>query len=220
MRHPADHGNIAPTFREAGHRIAPIVVIQVDPRIVVLHVIVVHVVVHRHVWQVGHVEIAEAFGEKRVERDNRICDNDFKPGLVEVCHVVFGDGAPLVADFLRLDAGGFHRVGVLPEVRFGHLVEVEDRFKLFRRVRRNAFRIVFGDARDLLQLDATAFDGVAADDGARVGEEHDAAMNEDGWQQKCHKIGFPTFAIVDKCQDQGEENDVPRVFRADEHHAA
>ena len=39
---------------------------------------------------------------------------------------------------------------------------------------RNAFRIVFGDARDLLQLDATAFDGVAADDGARVGEEHDA----------------------------------------------
>ena len=191
-----------------------------DPRIVVLHVIVVHVVVHRHVWQVGHVEIAEAFGEKRVECDNRICDNDFKPGLVEVFHVVFGDGAPLVADFLRLDAGGFHRVGVLPEVRFGHLVEVEDRFKLFRRVRRNAFRIVFGDARDLLQLDATAFDGVAADDGARVGEEHDAAMNEDGWQQKCHKIGFPTFTIVDKCQDQGEENDVPRVFRADQHHAA
>ena len=64
VRHPADHGNIAPTFREAGHRIAPIVVIQVDPRIVVLHVIVVHVVVHRHVWQVGHVEITEAFGEK------------------------------------------------------------------------------------------------------------------------------------------------------------
>ena len=100
------------------------------------------------------------------------------------------------------------------------MVEVEDGVELFRRVRRNAFWIVFGDARDLLQLDAPAFDRVAADDSTRVGKEYDAAMNEDGRQQQCHKIGFPTFSIVDERQDQGKENDVPCVFRADEHHAA
>ena len=100
------------------------------------------------------------------------------------------------------------------------MVEVEDGFELFRCVRRNAVWIVFGNARNLLQLDAPAFDRVATDDGTRVGEEYDAAMNEDDRQQQCHKIGFPTFSIVDERQDQGEENDVPRVFRTDEHHTA
>ena len=49
VRHPADHGNIAPSFGETSHRIAPIVIVQMDPLIAALHVIVVHVVVHRHV---------------------------------------------------------------------------------------------------------------------------------------------------------------------------
>ena len=165
MRHPAKHGNPSPFLGEAGHLVAPLVVVQVNPFVVGLHVIVVHVVVHRHVWQVGHVEVSEAFGEERIERDLRIRLDDLPPCIIEILHVVLGDGTPLVADLLGLDTRRFHRVSVLLEVRFGHLVEVEDGSEFLGRVLGNALRIVFRHAGDLLQLDATAFDRIAADDG-------------------------------------------------------
>ena len=157
MRHPAKHGNLSPFLGEAGHLVAPLVVVQVNPFVVGLHVIVVHVVVHRHVWQVGHVEVSEAFGEERVERDLRIRLDDLPPCVIEILHVVLGDGTPLVADLLGLDTRRFHRVGVLLEVRFGHLVEVEDGSEFLGRVLGNALRIVFRHAGDLLQLDAKQF---------------------------------------------------------------
>ena len=220
MRHPAKHGNLSPFLGEAGHLVAPLVVVQVNPFVVGLHVIVVHVVVHRHVWQVGHVEVSEAFGEERVERDLRIRLDDLPPCVIEILHVVLGDGTPLVADLLGLDTRRFHRVGVLLEVRFGHLVEVEDGSEFLGRVLGNALRIVFRHAGDLLQLDATAFDRIAADDGTAVHQIDEAAMDEHGRQHQCDHVRLPTFTVVDDGQQRGEQNDVPRVFGADQHDAA
>ena len=218
MHQPAEHRDFPPLFGEVGHCVAPLMVVQVNPVVIFLHIIVVHVIVHRHVWQVGHIEVAEAFGEEGVQRNHRIRLDDFQPRLVEVLHVLFGDGAPLVAHLLGLDAGGFHRVGVLLVICVGHLVEVEDRLELRGRVRRNALRIVFRHARDLLQLNASAFDGVTADDRTGIREEYDAAMDEHGRQQQGDHIGLPALAVVQQRQDQRQHDDVPGVFRADQHH--
>ena len=41
-------------------------------------------------------------------------------------HILGRNRTPLVADLLGLNAGGFHRVGVLLGVSVGHLIEIED----------------------------------------------------------------------------------------------
>ena len=96
-------------------RCPPVVAPVLDPLGLVLHVDAVHVVVHRGVRAGGHIEIAVALGQQRVERDHRVGGHDLGPRGVELCHVLLGHRAPLIADLLGLDAGGLDRVGRHPD---------------------------------------------------------------------------------------------------------
>ena len=58
VRDPAEHRNPAPLAHHMRHAAAPVVIVVFDPCVGLLHVIVVHVIAHRHVWRVEHVEIA------------------------------------------------------------------------------------------------------------------------------------------------------------------
>ena len=195
---------------------APLRLPVFDPRGVV-HIVARHVIVHRDIRQVGDIEITETFGEERVRRDDGVRLDDLPPRAVEVRHILFRHGTPTITDFLRLDSGGFHRIGILLEIGFAHLLKVENRSEFIRSVLRNAFGIELCDARDLLQLDAPAFNRVAVDHFAARHEHDQTAMQDDRRQQHGSEIGFPPLAIGDEHDDGLREQDVPRVFRADQH---
>ena len=126
VRRPAEYGNTAPYASEAGDVLTPVMVVILDPCGVFLHVIAGHVIIHRYVRLIVHIEVSEAFGQQRIQRDDWIVLDDFEPCLVEIGHILGRHRAPLVADLLGLNTGGFHRVGILLGVSVGHLIEIED----------------------------------------------------------------------------------------------
>ena len=200
VRQPSEHRHGTPIPRELGDRCPPVVAPVLDPLGLVLHVDAVHVVVHRGVRAGGHIEIAVALGQQRVERDHRVGGHDLGPRGVELRHVLLGHRAPLIADLLGLDAGGLDRVGVILTVCVRHLVQVEDRFQQLRGGFRDAFGVELGHARDLLELDAAALDRIAVDDQAGLDHQHHAAVDQHGRQQQRGHIDMPAAAVGDQRQ--------------------
>ena len=175
-------------------------VVALNPCGVLLHVVAGHVVVHRHVWLVGHIEVAETLGQQRIQCDNRIVLDDFEPCLIEIGHVLGRHRAPLVADFLGLNTRGFHRVSILLGIGVGHLVQIEHVREILLGFLRDAFWIAAGHTGDHLQLHAAAFDGVAADNRPGGDCKRDAAMNQHGGDKQSHDVGCPTTAVGDERQ--------------------
>ena len=220
MSHPSQHRNLTELLCALGDGLPPLAAPVFDPRGLVCHIIAVHVVIHRHVRLIHRVEIAEALRQQRVDGGDGIGLDDLPPGAIEPGHVLLCDRPPAVAYLLRLDAGRLHRVGILRLVGVGHLIEIEDRRDLLPGGLRYAARIALGDAGDLLQLDAVAFDRIAADDRTGAGQHHDAAMQHDDRQQQRDDVRLPAAMVGKQRKNQLQHDDVPSVLRARQHHHA
>ena len=217
MRDPSQHGHIAPTPGIMHHRLPPSGLPVAYPGRPLHHVAAGDVVVHRNVRPIGHIEIAVAFREEGIERDARIRRDDAQPGPIEVRHIRLGDGAPAVADLLRLDARGFHRIRVIRGIGGGHLIEIEDRGQLVSRLLGNRAGVELGDPRDLLQLDAARFDRIAGNDRAAGRQEGQRAVHQQHRQDKRDGIRLPPLAVGDEQQHDFEHQYVPGVFGRNKH---